>query len=171
MYINWTFNNEIENISLEEFEKDYESFFGFIMLKLGDYQLGYLDKSYPFDEGDEDISYYINSLIKCGITLLLGQDFKIQLLSSNLLEIQVHRYINVNIKVVHKETNEVLCSYDMTFKELIEEIDEKYKKYIRDIKKMNSPLLKSKTVRAASKYYDILMSLLYNTKLKRSEAL
>ena len=31
MYINWEINNEVENISLEEFENDYESFFGFIM--------------------------------------------------------------------------------------------------------------------------------------------
>lgn len=160
MYINWKFNNEAENISLEEFEKDYESFFGFIMLKLGDYQLGYLDKRFPYDEGDEDISYYINSLIECGITLSLGQDYKIHLLASNLLEIQVHRYINVNIKVVHKESNEVLCSYDMTFKELIEEIEENYNKYIRDIQKMNSTLLESKTVSLAIKYYEILKSLL-----------
>ena len=56
MYINWKNNNEAENISLEEFENDYESFFGFIMLKLGDFQLGYLEQKSPFDEGDEDIS-------------------------------------------------------------------------------------------------------------------
>lgn len=115
MYIDWKFNDEAENISLEEFEKDNESFFGFMTLKLGDYQLGYLDKLSPFDEGDEDISYYINSLIRCGITLLLGQDFKIQLLGSNLLEIRVHRYIDVNIKVVYKETQDVECSFDFTF--------------------------------------------------------
>ncbi len=44
MYINWKINNEAENISLEEFENDYESFFGYIMLKLGDFQLGYILK-------------------------------------------------------------------------------------------------------------------------------
>lgn len=160
MHISWKFNNEANDISLEEFERDYESFFGFIMLKLGDYQLGCLHKKYPSDEGDEDISYYINSLIKCGITILLGQDYKIQILASNLLEIQVHRYRNVNIKVVNKESNDVLCSYDMTIKDLIEEIEENYKKYIRDIQEMNSTLLKSKAVSLAVKYYEILMRLL-----------
>ena len=69
----------------------------------------------------------------------------------------VHRYINVNIKVVNKESNEVLCSYDMTFKELIEE---NYNKYIRNIQKMNSTLLESKTVSLTIKYYEILMRLL-----------
>ena len=62
-----------------------------------------------------DISYYIDSLIECGITLLLGQDFKIQLLRSNLLELRVHRYKDVNIQVVHKETQEVQCSFDISF--------------------------------------------------------
>ena len=66
---------------------------------------------------------------------------------------------NVNIKVVHKESNEVLRSYDMTFKELIEEIEENYNKYIRNIKKMNSTLLESKTVSLTIKYYEILMRL------------
>ncbi len=152
MYINWKLNNEAEDYSLEEFEN--ESFYGFIMLKLGDYQLGSLD------EGDDDISYYINGLIKCGITLLLGQDFKLQLLRSNLLEIQVHRYIDVNIKVVHTETKEVLCSFDIAFKYLLEEINYNYQKYIKDIQEINSDFLKAKTVSQAVQYYEILMKLL-----------
>ena len=160
MYIKWKINNEAKNISLEEFENEYESFYGFMSIQLGDFQLGYLDNGNPFDEGDEDISYYINGLIKCGIILLLGQIYNIQLLRSNLLEIQVHRYINVNIKVVHIETKEVLCSYDMTFDELIAEIKENYKKYIMDIREMNSVLLNSETVRRTVKYYEILMKLL-----------
>ena len=160
MYIDWKFNKEAENISLEEFEKENESFFGFMTLKLGDYQLGYLDKISPFDEGDEDISYYINSLIKCGITLLLGQDFKIQLLGSNLLEIRVHRYIDVNVKVVYDETQDVECSFDSTFIDLLAEIEENYRKYIEAIREMNSELLKSKTVSRIVKLYEILMKLL-----------
>ena len=160
MYIKWKINNEVKNISLEEFENEYESFCGFMSIQLGGFQLGYLDDGNPFDEGDEDISYYINSLIECGITLLLGQIYKIQLLGSNLLEIQVHRYINVNIKVVHIKTKEVLCSYDMTIDELIAEIKENYKKYIMDIREMNSVLLNSKTVGWTVKYYEILMKLL-----------
>lgn len=158
MYINWKLNNEAKDNSLEEFE--YESFYGFITLKLGDYQLGSLYERYPLDEGDDDISYYINGLIKCGITLLLGQDFKIQLLRSNLLEIQVHRYIDVNIKVVHTETKEVLCSFDIAFKYLLEEIEDNYQKYIKDIQEINIDFLKTKTVRQAVQYHEILMKLL-----------
>jgi hypothetical protein len=160
MYINWEINDEAEDISLEEFENDYESFFGFMMLNLGDYQLGYLDKNSPIDAGDEDISYYIDGLIECGITLLLGQDFKIQLLRSNLLEIYVHRYKDVNIKVVNIETQDVQCSFDITFEELLEEIEDNYKKYIATIRVINKELLMSKTVRKSVKYYEILMKML-----------
>ena len=162
MHINWNINNEIENISLEEFENDYQSFFGFIMLKLGDYQLGYLNKRYSFDEGDEDISYYIDSLIKCGITLLLGQDFRVHLLASNLLEIRVSYYRDVSIAVVQTKTEEILYSGNISFKEFSDEILNNYEKYINSIRKLNISLLKSQTVRRTVMYYEIYKKLLDN---------
>ena len=81
-------------------------------------------------------------------------------LPRNLLELRVHRYKDVNIQVVHKETQEVQCSFDISFEELLEEIEENYKKYIRDIREINNKLIKSKTVRMSVKYYDILTELL-----------
>lgn len=162
MYLSWKFNNEAKDISLEEFERENEFIFGFIMLKLGDYQLGYIAASSPYDEGDENISSYVISLIKCGIVLYLGQEFKIQLLSSNLLDLQVKSNgTNVYIKVVHNESDEVEYSYEILFKDLIEEIKDNYHKYIGDIQKMNSDLLESRIVKLTNKYYEILMKLLH----------
>lgn len=162
MYLSWKFNNEAKDISLEEFERENEFIFGFIMLKLGDYQLGYIAASSPYDEGDENISSYVISLIKCGIVLYLGQEFKIQLLSSNLLDLQAKSNgTNVYIKVVHNESGEVEYSYEILFKDLIEEIKDNYHKYIGDIQKMNSDLLESRIVKLTNKYYEILMKLLH----------
>ena len=162
MYLSWKFNNEAKDISLEEFERENEFIFGFIMLKLGDYQLGYIAASSPYDEGDENISSYVISLIKCGIVLYLGQEFKIQLLSSNLLDLQAKSNgTNLYIKVVHKESGEVEYSYEILFKDLIEEIKDNYHKYIGDIQKMNSDLLESRIVKLTNKYYEILMKLLH----------
>lgn len=59
MFIEWKFNDEAKGISLEEFERDNEDFFGYMMIKLGDYQLGWAEKSCPIDEGDDDISYIL----------------------------------------------------------------------------------------------------------------
>ncbi len=162
MYLSWKFNNEAKDISLEEFERENEFIFGFIMLKLGDYQLGYIADSSPYDEGDENISSYVISLIKCGIVLYLGQEFKIQLLSSNLLDLQAKSNgTNVYIKVVHNESGEVEYSYEILFKDLIKEIKDNYHKYIGDIQKMNSDLLESRIVKLTNKYYEILMKLLH----------
>ena len=166
MYISWKINDDINSISLHEFENDFEVFYGFIMLKLGDYELGYVDKRYPGDEGDDDISYYINSLIECGIVILLGQDYRIRLLTSNLLEIVVHRYMefdsnnmdrinHVNIRVVNTETEEILCSFDVPINELIDEVINNYSKFINYIKSKNAILLNSWAVRETTKYYDI----------------
>jgi hypothetical protein len=166
MYISWKINDDINSISLHEFENDFEVFYGFIMLKLGDYELGYVDKRYPGDEGDDDISYYINSLIECGIVILLGQDYRIRLLTSNLLQIVVHRYMefdsnnmdrinHVNIRVVNTETEKILCSFDVPINELIDEVINNYSKFINYIKSKNAVLLNSWAVRETTKYYDI----------------
>ncbi len=160
MYIEWKFNDDVVGVPLEEFERDYESFFGFMMLKLEDYQLGYINKRFQMDEGNENISYYIISLIKCGITLLLGQDYKVQLNTSNLLEIRVKYYRNVSISVVHTEKDEIICSHDISFRELTDEINNNFKKYIESIRVMNSVLLESRTVSLAKKYYDIFSRML-----------
>ena len=72
----------------------------------------------------------------------------------------MHRYIDVNIKVVYKETQDVECSFDSTFIDLLAEIEENYRKYIEAIREMNSELLKSKTVSRIVKLYEILMKLL-----------
>ena len=162
MNINWIINDEVKGITLEEFERDYESIYGFMMINLGGFELGYLDKKSSFDEGDEDISYYLNSLIKCGITLLLGQDFKVQLIASNLLEIRVSYYRDVSINVVQTKTEEILYSGNISFKEFSDEILNNYEKYINSIRKLNISLLKSQTVRSTVMYYEIYKKLLEN---------
>jgi len=160
MYIEWRFNDEAKGISLEEFERDYEDFFGYMMIKLGDYQLGGAEKSSPIDEGDENISYYIISLIKCGITLLLGQEFKVQLISSNLLEIHVYSDMGVYIDVIRIDSNEILCSYNITFIDLKDEIMKNYQKYIDEIQRTNRDLIEASVVKNTMKYYDIFTRLL-----------
>ena len=162
MKINWIINDEVKGITLEEFERDYESIYGFMMINLGGFELGYLDKKSSFNEGDEDISYYLNSLIKCGITLLLGQDFKVQLIASNLLEIRVSYYRDVSINVVQTKTEEILYSGNISFKEFSDEILNNYEKYINSIRKLNISLLKSQTVRSTVMYYEIYKKLLEN---------
>ena len=75
----------------------------------------------------------IENLIECGITLLLGQQFRVQLLDNNLLEIHVYWDINVNIEVVNTETRKKECSYKISFKDLKNEIDMNFKKYMNDV--------------------------------------
>ena len=162
MYIDFKLNDEAKGVSLEEFEKEYETFYGYIMIKLGNYKLGCADKKYPGDEGDDDISYYIKNLIKCGITLLLGQQFRVQLLDHNLLEIHVYWDINVNIEVVNTETRKKECSYKISFRDLKNEIDKNFKKYINDVNIKNPNLLGAKTIKKAVLYFDIFNKLYEN---------
>lgn len=99
-------------------------------------------------------------MIKCGITLLLGQEFKVQLISSNLLEIHVHSDMGVYIDVIRIDSNEILCSYNITFRELKDEIMKNYQKYIDEIQRTNRDLIEARVVKNTMKYYDIFTRLL-----------
>lgn len=164
MYLEWKLNDEVIGLSLEDFEKDYESFFGYMMIKLGDFTLGYSEKRFTDDEGDVDISYYIDNLIECGITILLGQKFSMRLLDNNLLGLNVNFDYRVHISVVHVETGEVDYSFEIKFEDLKNEIDKNLKKYIKEVNDKNRALLNSKTVKRTILLYDIFIKLFENQK-------
>ena len=161
MYIKWKINNqELSEYSLEEFDKNDESVYGFMLLELGDFQLGYLDEDNDLCEGNEDIAYYIDKLIECGSALLEGRKFKVLLLNSNLLEIHVAMNQNVKIEVVNIMNKDVEYDYTINLDELISEIKNDYAKYIEDIKEINECILKSKLISETDRVYrDFLMLL------------
>lgn len=66
-FIDWNINREeLKSYSLNEFDKEDGSVYGFMVLKLGEYHLGYLKSDTGLLEGDEDISFYVDKLIGCG---------------------------------------------------------------------------------------------------------
>ena len=70
-YIDWVINREeLKSYSLEEFDQDDCSIYGLMVLKLGDSSIGFISSAVETNDGDEDISFYVDQLIKCGIALL-----------------------------------------------------------------------------------------------------
>lgn len=112
-YIDWLINREeLKSYSLEEFNRDEGSVYGFMVLKLGGFTLGLIDGAGE-REGDEDISFYVNQLIKCGIALRRGEAFKVGLLNSNLLELRVHmnKFVVVEVWNIQNDTKNIHMSY------------------------------------------------------------
>jgi len=161
-YIDWLINREeLKSYSLEEFNRDDGSVYGFMVLKLGGFTLGFIDAAEE-SEGDEDISFYVDQLIKCGIALQRGEVFKVGLLNRNLLEIRVHMDKTVVVEVwnIYKENKEY--TYELSLIGVISEIESAYLKYISDIKEINESLLQSKLTKNTSVLYETFMKTLEN---------
>lgn len=153
-YVDWRINREeLKSYSLAEFDNEDGSIYGFMTLKLGDFQIGYLDDSNTL-EGDEDISFYIDAFIKCGQSILNDESYNVKLLHRNLLEIKVifHNPIIVEIWNIYEDKK--VFSYTLSKDEMISEIKRMYIKYIEDIEEINACLLNSKSVSRTIQLYD-----------------
>ena len=69
MFLSWKITDDISNITVEEFNKEYNGLYGFIKLKIGDYSIGYIPENNVSLGGNSDILYYIKKLIECGINI------------------------------------------------------------------------------------------------------
>ena len=159
-YIDWLINREeLKSYSLEEFNRDEGSVYGFMVIKLGGFTLGFIDGAGE-REGDEDISFYVDQLIKCGIALQRGEVFKVGLLNSNLLEIRVHKDKTVLVEVwdIHNDTKRF--TYELSLVDFISEIESAYLKYISDVKEINESILQSKLIKNTSVLYETFIKTL-----------
>lgn len=160
-YIDWVINSEeLKSHSLEEFNYDSGSVYGFMVLKLDGYTLGFMEAACGAGEGDEDISFYVDQLIKCGIALLKGDMFSVGLLNSNLLEIRVHLNKSVIVEVCDMQSNTNEYTYELSLEDLISEIKSAYLKYINDVKEINESLLLSKLIKNTSELYEVFLNTL-----------
>lgn len=156
MYIKWAITDDLTNLSLSDFNSEYNGIYGFIKLIIGNNEVG---EYYKCDsgEGDYDILYYLSQLIKCGISMLKNRNYNVMLLNSNLAELNIVFDKNVNISFISAETKEVYWTSSISRQELIHEIEDNYREMIIEIEKINPQLLNSK--------------LLQNFKLKYNEFL
>lgn len=142
MFINWKITDDLKNISLSEFNTEYNGIYGYIKLKIGENEIGELPNHISI-EGDFDISYYIGQLINCGISFFKNENYSVMLLDSNLAEINVVFSSNVIINFSSSETKEIYWSSTITNKELIDEIEYNYKKFSAELIKTNPRILDS----------------------------
>ena len=129
MFINWKITDDLKNISMSEFNNEYNGIYGFIKLRIGNNEIGELPERISY-EGDFDILYYIGQLINCGISMFKEENYNVMLFDSSLAEINIIFKSNVVINFILSETKEVYWSSTVTNQELIDEIEYNYNKYM-----------------------------------------
>ena len=164
-FIDWEINKEeLKSYSLAEFDKEDGSVYGFMVLKLGKYRLGNLSNDLESAKGDEDISFYVDELIRCGIAILKGEEYCIRLLNSNLLEVRVAWKTDVEgvvIEIWDTSTDKTEWKYIIRKLDLIHEVRRVYDKYIEDVKAINESILKSKSFAKTAENYKSFLKHLY----------
>ena len=144
MFLSWRITDDIANISVEEFDKEYNGIYGYMKLQFGDYSIG----------------YYIKSLIRCGVALKNRENIEIRLLNYNLIKIIVSCVDVVDVKIVNVNNNSIEGSFSLSFKELVEEIKFNYIKLYKYIEEKNKSLLKAKMVKDIISLYNEFIGML-----------
>lgn len=137
MYLKWRITDDISSLTVKEFNEERNGIYGFIKLNIDKDEVGYIPPLNCELEGNDDISFWVQNSIECGIALLKNEKFECELLSLNLLKIYVVPEENVEIMLKHEDRYikwEHTIPYDLVYKEIFE-IFEKFEKEIIQINK------------------------------------
>ena len=67
--LEWRITDDISNLSVKEFDAEWNGIYGFMQLKIFKY-CGFIPGEDYRLEGDDNIEYYIDELVECGICIL-----------------------------------------------------------------------------------------------------
>lgn len=159
MYIKWSVTDDLSDMTLEYFEKEYNGIYGFFSLEIDGNKLGERAEECYEDEGLYDIAYYLGCLIKCGIAMKKRENIPVMLLERVLAELVLEFDDDVTISFVNIGSREIYWSAKITREELTEEIEYNYHSFIDYIKKVNPLLLDSYLLGILKSRYDDFKSL------------
>lgn len=162
MFLSWKITDDISNITVEEFNKEYNGLYGFIKLKIGDYSIGYIPENNVLLDGNSDILYYIKKLIECGINICKKDVIEVPLLSHNLLKlcVQYNKDENIWVELKMVEDNSIVWRSELSFNQLINEINSNYNNICNFIEKYNSKLFKTDLIKSIIILHNTLHELL-----------
>lgn len=154
MYVTWTITDDLSDMTLDYFEKEYNGIYGFFSLEIGGNKLGERPEDSYEDEGLYDISYYLGCLIKCGIAMKKREKISVMLLESVLAELVLEFDNDVTVSFINIKDKKIYWSSKITKEELTEEIEYNYHSFIDYIKKVNPSLSDSYIVGIVKSRYD-----------------
>lgn len=162
MFLSWRITDDISNITVEEFNKEYNGLYGFIKLKIGDNSIGYIPEKNVLLDGNSDILYYIKKLIECGINICKKDVIEVSLLSHNLLKlcVQYNKEKNISVELKMVEDNSIVWKSELSFNQLIDEIDSNYNDICSFIEEYNSKLFKTDLIKSIMILHNTLHKLL-----------
>ena len=157
--IKWAITDSINDVDLNEFDAEWDGIYGYFEIRINDHVLGFCPdrELLAGEEGNEDILYWLTKLSDGIIQLNIGQEYEIQLLSMNMAKIILKKNDKLLISFVDTNTDEVIWSEKITIKEWCNEIILNIERFIKEVQKNNSVLLKANLIKKLLKIKEMLV--------------
>ena len=156
--IKWIITDSINDVDLNEFDTEWDGIYGYFEICINNHVLGFCPdrELLAGEEGNEDILYWLTKLSDGIIQLNVCQEYEIRLLSMNMAKIILKKNDNLLISFVNTNTDEVIWSEKMTIKEWCNEIILNIERFIKEVQKKNSNLLKANLIQKLVKIKESL---------------
>ena len=143
--IRWIITDDIKNVDFYEFSSEWNGIFGYFEIRVNNRVVGfYPDRElFPNEDGNEDISYWLNKLLDGIMQLDMRKEYEIQLLSMNLLKLVFNKRNVLVISLVNTQTNDMIWSERIPYEEMYDEIRKNIRSFIREINNLNPALLEA----------------------------
>ncbi|MBQ7943515.1 MAG: hypothetical protein IJ326_05565 [Lachnospiraceae bacterium] len=147
--IHFKITDDIRQYRTKDFMKEWLSIYGGVELCVNHQAVGYCPQRelFPGEEWTEDIWYALYKMAEGAIRTHDGQEYEIQLLSSNLLRLHLKLEVDLIISCIHEHGNRVLWCERVDHKEYCMEIYRAVGEFMECISRENKELLKSKPMR------------------------
>lgn len=148
MLINWRITDSIKDITLEQFESEGETIYGFIMTTIFDPPLGYIpDAEIPL-EGDSELVYWMQLLLRVGDAIKSKTDYTFRLLSFDMLAVNITCKEKIEISLTSLQDGTCVSCTQMACDEGLNEVTKTVESFIKYIEKENFILLESRKIKS-----------------------
>ncbi|MBE5876476.1 MAG: hypothetical protein E7290_06270 [Lachnospiraceae bacterium] len=146
--LNFRITDDIQDYKAVDFMKEWISIYGGVELIVNHQAVGYCPQRelFPGEEWTEDIWYALYKLSEGAICTYDGQEYEIQLLSSNLLTLRMKLEVDLIISCIHEQGNRVLWCERVEYIEFSTEIKRALDEFLESISQGNKNLLKAKPI-------------------------
>ena len=156
--IKWIITDSINDVDLNEFDTEWDGIYGYFEICINNHVLGFCPdrELLAGEEGNENILYWLTKLSDGIIQLNVGKEYEIQLLSMNMTKIILKKNDKLLISFVNANRDEVIWAEEVTIKEWDNEIIMNIEKFIKEVQKKNSNLLKANLIQKLVKIKESL---------------
>lgn len=158
MLLEWRITDNIATLSVQEFDAEWNGIYGFMQTSIFDVTLGFIPPATSGLEGNDNILYWMTIMVECGLCILQKKEYEAQLLSYNLLRLNIQCKESVHIDLIKAETGELYMHKELSYDEAMYEIISNAKRFESFVDKNNPSLRQAKLIQLFTEKLSVLQN-------------